>query len=281
MNDGPTNDQINLPGAAALRRRYRTDMAPPPEWNGVLDTLLAHRSTRAFLPDAVSDATLATLVAAASSASTSSNLQTWSVLAVRDPERKARLATLAANQRFIDEAPLFLVFLADLSRLSAIADARGAEVVGPDYLEMLIVAAVDAALAAQNLVTAAESLSLGTCYIGSLRNRPEDVAAELNLPPRVFGLFGMCIGHPDPARASDIKPRLPKSTILHHEQYAYDQSTADLDAYDARMSAFQSEQGMPPEVWTQRCINRVRTQASLTGRHRMREALGAMGFRLL
>jgi nitroreductase len=98
VNDGPTNDQINLPGAAALRRRYRTDMAPPPEWNGVLDTLLAHRSTRAFLPGAVSDATLATLVAAASSASTSSNLQTWSVLAVRDPGRKARLATLAANE---------------------------------------------------------------------------------------------------------------------------------------------------------------------------------------
>ena len=279
MNDLPI--RRNDRAADLFRQRYRDPSLPPPEdWNPVLENLLNHRSTRGFLPDPVHPDTLATILAAASSAATSSNLQTWSVVAVRDPARKSRLRPLCANQAHIDEAPLFLVFLADLARLQSIAAAKGETVEGTEFLEMLLIGIVDATLAAQNAVVALESLGLGSVYIGGIRNHPEKVAAELGLPPHIFPVFGLCVGTPDPARPTAIKPRLPHSTVVHHEQYDPAQATEALAAYDARMSDFQAEQAMPPEVWTRRTIGRVRTPAALTGRDRMRAALANLGFAL-
>ena len=96
-------------------------LAAPQQWNEVLETILNHRSVRGFLPRALPEGTLELLIAAAQSASTSSNLQFWSVVAVQETERKSRLAELAGQQQFIRDAPLLLVWLADLSRLDRIA----------------------------------------------------------------------------------------------------------------------------------------------------------------
>ena len=248
--------------------------------NPVLETILNHSSCRAFLPDRILPATLEAIIAAAASAATSSNLQVWSLLVVEDPARKARLAALAGGQKHIEQSPTFLVWLADLARLETIAKQSQAEVEGIHYLELFMVALIDAALAAQNAVVALESLGLGSVYIGALRNHPEKVAAELGLPKLVFPAFGLAIGVPDPAGASGIKPRLPQSVIVHREQYQAAIDPADMAAYDRRMSSFQTERNMPDERWTQRVINRVRTPASLSGRHRMREALANLGFEL-
>ncbi|HKD74790.1 MAG TPA: nitroreductase family protein, partial [Ktedonobacterales bacterium] len=162
-----------------------------------METILNHRSVRAFLPRALPEGTLDLLIAAAQSASTSSNLQFWSVVAVQEAERKSRLAELAGQQQFIRDAPLLLVWLADLSRLDRIAGERQAQVEGTNYLEAFIVGIVDAALAAQSALIAAESLGLGAVYIGAMRNLPERVAEELKLPPHVFAVFGMSVGYPD------------------------------------------------------------------------------------
>ena len=279
MNDAAAHGR-NI-AADLLFQRYRDpSLHAPAEWNPVLQTLLDHRSTRAFLPDPVSEAQLAAIVAAASSAATSSNLQTWSVVAVRDAGRRGRLRKLCANQAHIEQAPLFLVFLADLARLESIAAARGQTLEGTEFLEMLLIGIVDATLAAQNAVIALASMGLGSVYIGGIRNHPEAVAAELGLPERVFPVFGLCVGTPDTSRPTAIKPRLPPAAVLHHEQYDPAQATATLAAYDTRMSAFQTEQAMPDEIWTQRCINRTRTPAALTGRDRMRAALANLGFAL-
>jgi hypothetical protein len=85
---------------------------------------------------------------------------------------------------------------------------------------------------------------------------------------------------PDPAGASGVKPRLPQGVVVHREQYGAALDPAAITAYDGRMSAFQAEQGMPDEQWTQRAINRVKGPDSLSGRHRMREALANLGFEL-
>src|SRR5580698_780505 len=110
----PTGTQSQ---AEALTLRYGQGAEPAKgPWNEVIATLLSHRSVRGFLPDALPAGTLETLVAAGQSASTSSNLQTWSVVAVTDPAKKAALAKIANGQKHIDQCPLFLVWLADLSR---------------------------------------------------------------------------------------------------------------------------------------------------------------------
>jgi nitroreductase len=272
-----------LPSAAHLgTRRYGAAATPPTllPTNAVLEAMLTHRSVRGYLPQKLAEGTLETLVAAAQSAPTSSNLQAWSVVAVEDPDRRARLAALSARQRFITQAPLFLCWIADLSRLQRLGEAHQRKLEGLDYLESFMVALVDAALAAQNAVVAAESLGLGTVYVGALRHAPERVAEELALPPGAFAAFGLAVGHPDPAAPGDVKPRLPQSLVLHREQYRAAEEPAAIAAYDEVLNRFSESQGLGPQRWTDRVMNRIGSAAALSGRDRMREALNALGFRL-
>jgi len=267
--------------ASLLWSRYRDSAAPEPQvWNETIATLLDHRSIRSFLPTPLRPGTLDLLVAAAQSAATSSNLQVWSVVAVEDQERKIRLSQFAGSQKHIVDAPLFLVWLADLARLADIATDEGVEIDGIHYLELLLVGIVDAALAAQNAVVALESLGLGAVYIGAIRNNLEGVAAELGLPPLVLPVFGLCVGHPDPAVPTSIKPRLPQEVVLHRETYSTGDNRGALARYNAALHSFQREQNLTVEDWTTKVTQRVRTPASLSGRHRLGQALRNLGFEL-
>lgn len=266
---------------ALMWARNRDAEGPRPgPWNDVVAGLLSHRSVRAFAPAPLRRGTLDTLVAAAQSASSSSNLQTWSVVAIEDADRKVRLSELAGNQAFIRQAPLFLVWLADLSRNERVATERQIRLEAIDYLETLFIAIIDAALAAQNAVIALESLGLGAVYVGAIRNKPEAVAAELGLPPRVMPVFGLAIGYPDLGVATGVKPRLPQRAVLHREQYDVTPQSEAVSHYDARLSDFQREQGMDVIGWLGRTIPRLRSVKSLAGRDRMREALNNLGFEL-
>lgn len=281
MSDVKTSEPA-LTDDALLQARYGTTAAPAAgRFNEILRGLLAHRTVRAYLPDALPPGTLETLVAAAQSAPSSSNLQLWSVIAVEDPGRKARLAQVAGGQPHIEQAPLFLVWVADLSRADRVAAARGRALEGCAYLESFVVAAIDAGLAAQNAAVAAESLGLGTCYVGAMRNDPERVAAELGLPPRAMALFGMCIGREDPARRSEIKPRLPQPMVVFRERYTAPQAERDLAAsYDETLAAFSRSHGLGDVTWTSRVLARMGSLKGLNGRERMRAMMQALGFEL-
>ncbi len=221
------------------------------------------------------------LVAAAQSAASSSNLQAWSVIAVEDKARKARLAALAGNQKHIEEAPLLLVWLADLNRLQRVAAAQNQKAEALDYLESFLLGAVDAALAAQNAFLALESLGLGGVYIGALRNKPLEVAAELGLPPHVVALFGLVVGHPDPNRPADVKPRLPQQAVFFREQYGFGEAgLLDVAAYDERFKVFQREQGLAEQGWSIQAGKRVQDAGALNGRDVLRDALNRLGFDL-
>lgn len=270
-----------LNDAALLQARYGADAVPAAgQLNEVLRRLLTHRTVRAYLPDALPPGTLATLVAAAQSAPSSSNLQLWSVIAVEDAGRKARLAQVAGGQAHIEQAPLFLVWIADLSRADRVAAAHGRTLEGCDYLESFMVAAIDAGLAAQNAAVAAESMGLATCYVGALRNDPERVAAELGLPPRAMALFGMCVGRADPARPSYIKPRLPQPMVTFRERYAPVAETELVASYDEKLAAFSRAHGMGDVNWTGRVFARMGSLKGLNGRERMRSMMKALGFEL-
>jgi nitroreductase len=263
-----------IPGPAAAR--YGDPGATLAVLNDVLRLQLARRSVRKFAPRDVTDDELAALVAAAQSAPTSSNLQPWSVVAVRDPERRARLAALAGGQAFVAQAPLFLVWVADLGRARRLAAKAGVTVDAADYLETTVIGFVDTALAAQNAVLAAESLGLGSVFVGAVRNRPEDVAAELGLPPHTVATFGLAVGAPDPAERAGVKPRLPQAAVLHREQYDATAADAHLAAYDERLSAYNERFGLPG-TWSDRVLARLAGPGTMAGRHRLREALDRLG----
>lgn len=270
------------PGFGALwRARYGEGIAPSPPAapNPVLQSLLSHRSVRAFDPAPLDAGTLEWLIAAAQSAPSSSNLQTWSVVAVEDAERKARLAEFAGNQAHVREAPLVLVWLADLARLRSLAQQAQVPIEGADYLDSSLMGVIDAVLAAQNAVVAAQSLGLGTVYLGAIRNQPERVAQELGLPAGVFAVVGLCVGRPDAARPAAVKPRLPQSAVLSRERYASSQTQAQaqqhVTRYDATMQSFYATQGMPVARWSEHSLARLRGPEQLRGRHRLVEALQA------
>ena len=272
-------DEEGLRGLLEARYRDRTEW--PAAANPVLEALLDHRSVRAYLPDPLPEGALETAVAAAQSAASSSNLQIWSVVAVSDPDRKARLSELAGRQKHILEAPLFLVWLIDFDRLTQLTPFGEPACEALDYTETLLLGAVDTALAAQNAVVALESLGLGTVYTGGIRNRPAEVAAELSLPPRVFALFGLAVGWPDPSRPAAVKPRLPQASVLFREAYGWSEfRRAAAHTYDARIRAFQREQGMPEKDWTVQARERTRGPSSMAGRHVLKDVLHALGFPL-
>lgn len=149
-----------------------------------------------------------------------------------------------------------------------------------EFLESFTVAAIDAALAAQNAVVAAESLGLGTVYIGALRNRPAEVAALVGLPPRAVVAFGLVVGWEDETAPAAIKPRLPQAAVLHHDVYRLEAQREAIAAYDETARSFQAAQGQDAVGWRALLLNRGRSAASLNGRDRLKQVLRALGFAL-
>jgi nitroreductase len=263
----------------ALLRRYGADSLPPAgPWNDTLDLLLSHRSVRGYKPDAVPAGALETMIAAAQSAATSSNMQWTSVIAITDPAKKKVLAEIAGNQKHIEECPLYLCWVTDMARNTDIGEAEKTEFEVMPWLETFLVASIDVALAAQNAVVAAESIGLSTVYIGAMRNDPVRVAELLGLPKQCFVLFGLCVGYATEKAVGEVKPRMPQAMMLHRERY--DASVAEKlrPVHDAEMMRFSASQEMQAGTWTQRVLNRLGPIKSMNGREHMWEALKKLGF---
>lgn len=239
-----------------------------------LAPFLAHRSVRRYAEEPISEETLSGLIAAAQSAATSSNLQSWSVISIDDPDRRKAISEACDHQKQVVTAPVFLVFLADLNRIYQYAVKAGVEPDGLDTVEMITVAVVDASLAAERLVCAAEALGYGICYIGALRNHPDKIKNLLNLPEKTFGVFGLCIGRPAENAPASIKPKLAQDQIWFRDQYPI---TLDSSDYDGRMAEFFAQQGMShEETWAAKSGKRVMI-AGLSGRETLLEFLQDQG----
>jgi nitroreductase len=257
--------------------RYGTPAPPIPL--GFVHKLLNHRSVRRFKTDPIPESTIEWLMAAAQSASTSSTLQLWSAVSVQEPDRREAIAKLCADQDQVRNASWFFAFFADHYRLRQAAKGVGEDAAGLDYEEFYGMALIDAALAAERMVCAAETMDIGVCYIGALRNHPEQMAELLGAPVGTYGLFGLCLGWPEEPMTAEIKPRLPQSAVWHRERYKLD-LTPEIALYDERMRAFYESQQMKGEVtWSMRSGRRVDgSERSLTGRGVLRAWKEKMGF---
>ncbi|SJL85187.1 oxygen-insensitive NADPH nitroreductase [Vibrio palustris] len=215
--------------------------------NSVVNTIQAHRSIRAFTEQPISKEQLDSIIESGLAASTSSLLQTVSIVRVTDPAKRKALAELAGPQPWIEAAAEFLVFFIDYQRHHEISDQ-----VKSEYTELTLIGAVDAGIMAQNCLLAAESMGLGGVYIGGLRNDPARVDDILGLPENSATLFGMCLGHP--AQDPQKKPRLPASVIVHEDQYQPldHQAIADYDQvmldYYATRSGNTKQQGWSEQI---------------------------------
>lgn len=217
--------------------------------NPTLDTLLSHRSIRRFEETPLPDDHVRLAVAAGQQASTSSNVQAYSLLRVRDPERLAKLVELTGGQTKVARCGAFFVVCGDTRRHRLLAER--ARLPYATRFEGFLVAAIDATLFAQNLCVAFESMGYGICYIGGLRNDLGAVQRLLRFPRGVYPLFGLCVGVPaeDPSR----RPRLAPEAVLFEEHYPDDESLLSQVAdYDAVMREYYTSRGAAAGSWSEK-----------------------------
>lgn len=197
--------------------------------NDVVKLLKSHRSIRKFSDRLVSQELVETFIEAGQSAATSSFIQACTVIQIRDPETRKKLSACAAGQVYVAEAPVFFVFCADMQRHRLACGMHDAPMLS-GYTEQFLTASLDCGLFAQNVLISAESMGLGGCYIGAIRNGIADVDKLLGLPELVYPLFGLCLGYP--AQDPEPKPRLPLQVVLKQERYDDSSDIAAISEYD-------------------------------------------------
>ena len=203
--------------------------------NPTIELLKGHRSIRRFQNRPIQPDLFQDLIKAGQAAASSNFFQAVTIIRVTDLKKRAKLASLANNQAYVETAAEFLVFCADMNRAASCCDLHGAKA-NTGFTEQFIIATVDAALVAQNIVVASESAGLGICYIGALRNNPSEVSTVLDLPHDTYPVFGLCLGWPD--QDPEVKPRLPIDVVLRENSYGIEEDGLNLGNYDEAVRGY-------------------------------------------
>ncbi|MCB2295979.1 oxygen-insensitive NADPH nitroreductase [Clostridium algoriphilum] len=242
--------------------------------NETVNILKAHKSIRKYLNQPVEAEKIKTIIECAQCAPTSSYIQAYTIISVVDMENRKKIAYLAGDQKYVEQCPLFLVFCADLNRSKKSCEVND-KTMADGNTETFILATVDAALAAQNALTAAESLGLGGVYIGGIRNNPLEISEILNIPSGVYPVFGMCLGYPN--HNPDTKERLPLDVIFKTDVYNTNGDAEKIREYDAHVSDYYKRRtkGKRADTWT----SQVSGLMSESQRPHMKDFLDNQGFK--
>lgn len=198
--------------------------------NDTIALQLAHRTIRAYKDQPLTEAEVATLMDVARHTATSSYLQSCTILHITDPQVREAIGT-ASGQPYVGgtKGDLF-IFLADLYRNSRIRAEQGISSEALSSMNLFLTAAEDALLAA-------ESMGLGTVYLGSILADPRSVVQALKLPELTFPIVGLLVGHSD--QEPGQKPRLPLSVMTARNTYPRVESYAELLAdYDREVTEY-------------------------------------------
>lgn len=207
--------------------------------NDILTLLNQHRSIRQFTDQPLTDDEITTLVSAAQHAATSTFAQQYSIISITDPAIKQVLGDITGHH-WLEKSGHYFMLVADQHRNLKIAEAANANTTILRSFDKFMASTFDVAIAAEAIVTAGESLGLGSTIMGSILNHTQQVIDLLHLPELTFPLLGLAIGHP--AEQPDLKPRLPQPLMHFNNQYAlpadfdnqlaaYDDQTADYYAH--------------------------------------------------
>ncbi len=182
----------------------------------VIQAMHQHRSIRAYKSDPAPDEVLNEILAAGIRASSSGNMQTYSIIVTRDRALREQLYEPHMKQSMVLDAPVLLTFCADFHRMRRWLEINDAPVHFDNFMSFMI-AAIDATLVSQNVALAAESKGLGICYMGSTLANCDQIGRILQLPNQVVPVVGFSLGYPDEDPAP--RDRLPLDGLVHQETY--------------------------------------------------------------
>ncbi|MBQ4557699.1 MAG: nitroreductase family protein [Clostridia bacterium] len=187
--------------------------------NEVLKQLYERKSVRAFLDKEISPEDKSAILRAAVEAPTAGNQQLYTIIDITDQSLKEQLAISCDNQPFIAKAKMVLIFCADCKKWYDAYIDVGASPRKPGIGDLLL-AVSDTNIAAQNAVTAAESLGIGSCYIGDIMENCEIHRKMLGLPKYIFPTAMLVFGYPTEQQITRAKPqRADMKHIVHENGY--------------------------------------------------------------
>ncbi|GLC31785.1 NADPH-dependent oxidoreductase [Clostridium omnivorum] len=214
--------------------------------NETIKVIQNHRSIRSFLDRDVEDEVIDEILKSSQSMPNSINGQQTSVIVIKNKEAKAEIAHMAGDQKWIDEAPVFLVFVADFYKTNIGAEKNNNKQIIHESIEGTLASTFDSGLAMGAAIIAAESMGLGIVPIGGIRKDPKGIIDLLKLPKYTYPIAGLAMGYPkDNSRK---KPRLPFSTFKHEEKYNTENMKETIDKYDETMEVYLKEIGREKEV---------------------------------
>ena len=203
--------------------------------NPTIETLLNHKTIRNYKSDPIDDKVLATILDAGFRASTTGNMQVYSVIVSKDAEKRKELCKLHFNQKMVEQAPVILTFCADFNRFNKWCKLRDADP-GYDNFLSFYTASIDALLVSQNVAVAAESFGLGICYLGTTTYQADKLIEFFNLPEGVVPVTTIVVGYPD--ESPEQVDRLPAKAIVHNEVYK-DYTNQDIE------EAYREKEALP------------------------------------
>lgn len=216
-----------------------------------VDILLNHKSIRKYTDKPIDREIVDTIIRSAQMAPTSCHFQAYTIIEVRDKRKREFLSEISGGQKWVIEAPLVLMFCGDLHRGKEYYDNTDPEVFR--NTEQYTVGVIDAALAGQKALIAAQLMGLGGVFVGGIRNDVESITKEFRLPELVYPLFAICFGYPDDDPG--LKPRLPKDVIHKIDFYDESRDKELIAEYNETMRNYYLERtdGKDNSTWSQRC----------------------------
>ena len=199
----------------------------------MIQTILNHRSIRKYQSEPISDEMLAKIMEAGTRASTTGNMQVYSIVVTRDEDIKNKLWEAHFKQGMVKQAPLIVTFCADFNRFNKWCYLRKASP-GYDNFLSFYTASIDALLVAQNVALAAEEFGLGICYLGTTAYMADKISDILNLPGYVVPVTSFVMGYPD--ENPQLTDRLPVNGVVHYDTYK-DYSDTDIEEIYAEKEA--------------------------------------------
>jgi len=201
--------------------------------NETMRLLFERSSCRSFLDKKIPENVLSIVLEAGVHAPTAENLQPYSIIRIKNEETKRKLAEMC-EQSFIGKVPVLLLLCLDLHRNERWANLEAAPYTATSSFRHFWVSFQDTIICAQNICTAADSLGLGSVYIGTVIDKPAEIQVMFKLPKGVFPVVLVCMGYPK----NRVKPRnkLGIKVVVHSECYREMSDQEIMDAYDQKYS---------------------------------------------
>ncbi|MCK5731144.1 MAG: nitroreductase family protein [Draconibacterium sp.] len=196
-----------------------------------MELLNKHVTIRKFINKTIENSLLESIIYSGTKASTTGNMQLYSVVVSKEETQKNKLVQLHFNQSVVKSAPVLLTFIADFNRFSKWCEISNAEPGFNNFLSFYT-ASIDALLVAQNVCVAAENNGLGVCYLGTTVYNAKEIIDVLGLPKLTFPVTTVAIGYPD--ETPPLTDRVPLKGIIHSEKYSDYSAKILKDLYSAK-----------------------------------------------